>query len=297
MVKISVHTPVYNASEHLAECLDSILSQTLSDFEVICVNDGSTDDSLDILNAYARKDARIKVFDQGKNTGTLQARKRIFEEATGEYMAFIDADDLAQPEMLEELYEKAIETDSDFVQCGATILDKDNALSKDIFEQYNSYFSNVTRFAATGEDIFQAYGKKIKNNFWVSLFKRDVYKTIIPHIPDAPIPHGNDNILIFMLMFFSKNYTSLNKNLYLYRASGTTSNLTIPSPEKAAAHIVSRGRVIELAQDFLLTQNPEHDLSQLPFPTLKNNTFAYTVRLMDRCLKTHPEKKSDSTPS
>lgn len=100
-----------------------------------------------------------------------------------------------------------------------------------------------------------------------------------------------------MLMFFSKNYTSLNKNLYLYRASGTTSNLTIPSPEKAAAHIVSRGRVIELAQDFLLTQNPEHDLSQLPFPTLKNNTFAYTVRLMDRCLETLPKKKSDSTPS
>ena len=75
MPKISVIIPVYNAQEYLSECLDSVLSQTLSDIEIICINDGSTDNSLEILKEYAKKDERIKIINQ-RNKGVSVARNK-----------------------------------------------------------------------------------------------------------------------------------------------------------------------------------------------------------------------------
>jgi len=134
MPAISVQVPVYNAEKYLAECLDSILLQTFTDFQVICVDDGSSDASVAILNEYAKKDCRVLVFQHGTNRGTLQARKTIFEKAEGKYMVFVDADDIAKPNMFEELYTKAVDTDADLVQCGADIYDPDKKLTKEIHE-------------------------------------------------------------------------------------------------------------------------------------------------------------------
>ncbi len=101
--KISVIVPVYNAAEFLPECLDSLINQTLTDIEIICVNDGSTDNSLDILNAYAQKDTRIKVLSQ-ENQGQAVARNTAMAEATGTYIQNVDADDYLEPNACELLY-------------------------------------------------------------------------------------------------------------------------------------------------------------------------------------------------
>ena len=105
-IKVSVIIPVYNTEKYLRECLDSIVNQTLREIEIICVDDGSTDGSLEILLEYEHRDPRIRVFTQpNKNAGA--ARNNGFRYATGEYLSFLDSDDYFEPQMLEMAYLKA----------------------------------------------------------------------------------------------------------------------------------------------------------------------------------------------
>ena len=115
--KVSVIIPVYNASDYVGECLDSILLQTLADIEVICVDDGSTDDSLSILQTYAMLDERLKVIHQ-ENMGPGAARNRGLKEAQGEYLSFLDADDFCKEHMLEQMVAQAEKDHSDVVVAG-----------------------------------------------------------------------------------------------------------------------------------------------------------------------------------
>ena len=116
MVKMSVIVPVYNVEEYLPECLDSLISQTLSDIEIICVNDGSTDNSLEILKKYGQKDSRIKVVSQ-VNAGVSEARNTAIKAVTGEYVAMVDPDDWLEKDMLEKLYLEAVKKNADIVEC------------------------------------------------------------------------------------------------------------------------------------------------------------------------------------
>ena len=102
MPKVSVIMPVYNASDYLARAIDCILNQTHQDIELICVNDGSTDDSLDILNEYAEKDSRIQVFSQ-TNQGGGAARNFALDKISGKYLYFMDSDDEIKKETFTEM--------------------------------------------------------------------------------------------------------------------------------------------------------------------------------------------------
>ena len=104
MPKVSVIIPVYNTEKYLRKCLDSVCNQTLSDIEIICINDCSTDGSLSILREYAQKDNRFKVIDFKENQGAAIARNLGIDEACGEYIAFLDSDDFYNLDFLEKLY-------------------------------------------------------------------------------------------------------------------------------------------------------------------------------------------------
>ena len=112
--KVSIVLPVYNVERYLKQCLDSILNQTFSDFELICVNDGSTDGSPSVLEAYARKDKRIRIIHQ--NNQTLgAARNNGFAAARGKYVIFLDSDDFFKQDMLASCYQRAEATKADIV--------------------------------------------------------------------------------------------------------------------------------------------------------------------------------------
>lgn len=113
MAKISVIIPVYNIEKYLIECLDSVTNQTYKDTEIICINDGSTDGSLSILEEYSQNDNRIKIITK-ENEGQGVARNIGIDIATGEYVTFIDSDDYyASNEVLERMYSKSITNDAD----------------------------------------------------------------------------------------------------------------------------------------------------------------------------------------
>ncbi len=112
MPKVSVVVPVYNVERYLSECLESVISQTLSDIEIICVNDGSTDGSGAILGEYAERDPRIIVVEQ-ENQGLAGARNSGLDAAIGEYVLFLDSDDWVEATMIEEVCARCVNDDAD----------------------------------------------------------------------------------------------------------------------------------------------------------------------------------------
>ena len=114
MVKISVIVPVYNCEDYIGESISSLLNQTFKDIEIICMDDGSSDNSLNILNKIAANDSRLKVFSQ-ENQGASVARNNALKKATGDYVYFFDADDYIVEDALEKVYKKAVSTDSEIV--------------------------------------------------------------------------------------------------------------------------------------------------------------------------------------
>lgn len=114
--KISVIVPVYNAQDYLERCLNSIINQTLKEIEIICINDYSSDNSLKILENYAKNDKRIKIINHKQNGGESKARNTGLENVHGEYIAFVDNDDEIDLDFYEKLYKKATKTGSDITK-------------------------------------------------------------------------------------------------------------------------------------------------------------------------------------
>ena len=140
----SVVVPVYNAERYLNKALQSILDQDFTDFELILVDDGSTDDSLTVLEAFAEKDTRVIVLNNEVNRGAAEARNRGIEIARGKYLCFVDADDYIDLGFLQHFYDALQADDCDFVKCGA-------------YEEYNDNNENVmyTRSCVLPDRCFQ----------------------------------------------------------------------------------------------------------------------------------------------
>ena len=115
MTKISVIIPVYNADKYISRCLDSLINQTFQDFEVICVNDKSNDNTANILEEYSKKDIRIKIINNVCNMGSALTRNAGLDVAVGDYIYFIDADDYIDEKYLEGMLEKIEQTNCDIV--------------------------------------------------------------------------------------------------------------------------------------------------------------------------------------
>lgn len=117
MAKVAIIVPVYNVEKYLRKCLDSLINQTLKDIEIICINDGSTDKSLEILKEYKNRDSRIILLNP-KNSGQSVARNRGIEIAKGEYLGFVDPDDWIDLDYYEKLYNAASTNDTDIAVGG-----------------------------------------------------------------------------------------------------------------------------------------------------------------------------------
>lgn len=162
--KISVIIPVYNVAEYLPTCLDSVINQSYKNLEIICVNDGSPDNSAAILSEYAQKDNRIQIITQ-ENQGLSGARNTGLERATGEYVYFLDSDDYIHPQMLERLETALRQTEADFSCCKYKKIWKtektENLKEKDICMIENP------------ADEFFAPKGMISVNVWSKLYRRD----------------------------------------------------------------------------------------------------------------------------
>lgn len=165
MIMVSVIIPVYNAEKYIEECLDSVLNQTMNQLEIICIDDGSTDDSLQILQNYQRADSRMKLYSQ-KNQGAGPARNRGLKEAEGKYVAFVDADDFWHDDFALEKIVRAAEVHQSIVTGAFWGNYKDGRYTRSPF--HGKYFEN----GSDGEQIdFQ--DEQSGFHYWSYLFRRD----------------------------------------------------------------------------------------------------------------------------
>lgn len=171
-MKFSIIVPVYNVESYLAECLDSILNQSCQDYEIICVNDASTDDSYDILLTYAEKNSQIKVINNRCNKGLSFNRNLGICEAKGEYILFVDSDDMLIPEAL-EILAKALKDDVEMVSFRYFIKNEGKlALEQDVVQDDKLAFCESMQ---TGQKWFieRAQEERIWITAWTQVYKRE----------------------------------------------------------------------------------------------------------------------------
>ncbi len=206
MLKVSVIVPIWNVEKYLPKCLDSLINQTLKDIEIICINDGSPDNCLNILKEYEAKDNRIIIIDQ-KNHGQGHARNSGLKIAKGEYIMFCDPDDYYELSMCEEMYNTIVDNDCDIVIC------KINSI----------YFANFDRKEADENwyNKFKFNGKQnINDNVIMYTIESPVvkiYKNSIITNFNIRFPNGilyEDNAFYYNYMAFAKNIFYLDKRLY-----------------------------------------------------------------------------------
>lgn len=172
---ISVIIPVYNVEKYLSGCLDSLLAQSFGDYEAICVNDGSTDQSLYILNEYANKDKRIKIISQQINCGQSIARNKALDAVTGEQVFFLDSDDYIHSQALEYLYRCMIENNVSIVNARfeGTRKTYKPFSNKKKYEKFNfKVYSNPLR------DYFKNYKNKIPGIVCNKLYKAFLFENL-----------------------------------------------------------------------------------------------------------------------
>ena len=202
--KVSIIIPVYNVEKYIRRCIDSVLSQTFTDFECILVDDCSSDKCPEICDEYAKQDARVKVIHKIKNEGPSRARKTGFESSFGEYIQFVDSDDWIEPDMLEKMYSKAILENDDMVYCDYFSHDETNIV---IYKKAPVFSYNFAENIRIGILAFSSGGV-----LWNKLVKRDIYEKI-----DFPIyGHAEDKYITTQILFFSRNIGHISSALYHY---------------------------------------------------------------------------------
>lgn len=205
---ISIIVPVYNVGEYLCECLDSILSQTYQNLEIIIVDDGSTDDCPELCDSYASKDSRIKVIHQ-VNQGLSAARNKGFEASRGNYIAFVDADDIIFGTYIEKLYSLIIKNDAQIAICSYTRAQ--NSLDeKTVVEEY----------ILTSEKMLKEWHgkrKSIETVVWNKLYSREIFENF-EHSKIFPEGKTHEDIYTSHLFVnLAETVAITNKKMYFYR--------------------------------------------------------------------------------
>ena len=221
--KVSVIIPVYNTELYLNKCLDSVINQTLKEIEIICINDGSKDSSLDILKSYAKKDDRIIIIDK-KNGGQGIARNIAIKKATGEYLGFVDSDDWIAPDMFEKMYASAKKYATDVTICEFKLY---NPKTEEMKEpkwakiQYESHYDEHPFHWSI--DILNTLN--INTGPWNKIYRTEFVKKNNAEFATKII--FEDVLFVFNCIFKGERMSYLREPFYIcryYREGSTSSN-------------------------------------------------------------------------
>ena len=246
--KVAVIIPVYNVEQYLRQCLDSLLSQTLKSLQILCVNDGSTDESLSILEEYAKKDKRIQILNK-QNGGQGSARNLGIAYVNAECVYFVDSDDWLEIDALEKFYTLLQKSNADIVLSGATIyyqlLEKYD--TKFLSTCYDKQDEEICDFKAIESKIFTRiapFFKFYRFSFLQTLLENGklypeniLFEDILPHIKS---------------LLLAKKITFLNQNKYFYRVR---ENSTMTSQYSRNAGIFDSLVAVKQIEKFLLTHH------------------------------------------
>lgn len=222
MPKVSVVVPIYNVEKYLEECLESLVGQSLRDMEFVCVNDGSTDHSLEILKKYAAKDARIKILD-GPNGGYGKAMNRGLDVCTGEYVGIVEPDDYVKPEMYEDLYRIAKEKDLEIIKADfCRFVTGEDGQKVFTYESLTPVASMYRRIIAPKDepDVFKAV-----MNTWSGIYKRSFLEENHIRHNETPGASFQDNGFWFQTFCYARRLYFLDRPYYMNRRDNPNSSV------------------------------------------------------------------------
>lgn len=226
---VSIIVPVYNVKEYLVKCLDSIAKQTLDDYEVIIVDDGSTDGSGDMIDSYCASKDKFKVFHK-ENGGLMSAWTFGVSKSTGDYLGFVDSDDYVSKDMFSLLYEKATDYDADIIMCDRFDVINDKVIEPD----YKTI--NLQEGLYDGEGIetirkmvFPLKGiQELTKARWNKLFKRELLISNLKYC-ECLSKTFEDRYITPACVFSAKSFYYLKKPLYYYiHRGGSNSGMYKP---------------------------------------------------------------------
>jgi len=269
MVKISVIIPVYNVEEYLKQCLDSIVNQSLNEIEIICINDGSADKSLKILEDYAKNDSRFVIVSQ-ENCGQGAARNRGLDIAQGEYVVFVDPDDWIEENALEKIYACFKSNDTDVVQFD--------------YKDYNDY-TKITKKIDFSKFLKKKFNYEIKDGgfySWKEIFHKKfkyskftvwskAYSLKFLRENDIKFPlnkHGEDDVFSAQVFLETERICYLKDFLYVYR---TRKNSAVNSLSDEHFCIFEN---VHTVKEFLIKKNL--------YEYLKKSFWQYTSEVISR---------------
>lgn len=265
---VSVIVPIYNSEKYLEECLNSIINQTYKNLEIILINDGSLDKSMEICNLYKEKDNRVIVFDQ-VNKGVSFTRNFGISISKGDYIIFVDSDDYIELNMIEKMFSVITNEKVDVVRCANDIMknkkriinekNPDNLCNKKIMKNnfYNIY-----------DSLFSISGKKI--NCYSPLLM--IKKEICPKFDDK-IGFMEDVLFYVELLKNSNSFYFINDELYHYRYNDISSSKNIDNVEKNILDLI-------LVSD-KLKENIDKNDSQKLFELIDINKFYIYISKID----------------
>lgn len=207
---VSILIPVYNVEDYLEKCMDSVISQTMNKIEIICVNDGSTDGSREILEKYKKKDKRIIIVDK-ENGGLPSARNAGLEIARGEYIGFVDSDDYINKDMYEKMYNAAKKNDSDVVICGANIYPEEPHASQWLYD----CLSPKSRYYDSFDPDILFKEQDLSPFLWRTLVSRRLIEKKNFRL-DEDVHLGEDKVFQNKIYPYANSITVISDKLYNY---------------------------------------------------------------------------------
>ena len=241
---ISIIIPVYNTEKYLVRCLESIINNTYKKLEIICIDDGSTDNSLNILTHYAKKDERVKLIKQ-KQKGPSAARNKGLDVATGEYISFVDSDDFVSWNAYEILSTVLREHELDIVMFGANTFPFENETPHWLWQIINTRYQHYKN--CDGCRIL--FDEKAARPFlWLHCIRRELFE----HKPqirfDETMELGEDQLAQFQYIPRAKNIMVIEDKLYNYRISRSGSLMQMYSSrlnKKVETHLLLAQKIID----------------------------------------------------
>ena len=229
--KISIIVPVYNVEKYLSRCLESLLTQSFKDIEIIAINDGSTDSSLQILNNYAVKDDRLKVIDKA-NGGVSSARNAGIDAASGDYIGFVDPDDWIDSDMYEIMYQTAQTEKADIVMCsyirefGSHSKEKDFHLPEKVCYYNEEVQTNIMRrlVGPLNEEVGNPELLDAWGTVWSKIYKTELIKENELWFTDlSKIGTNEDTLFNIQAFYYANSFVFLNQPFYHYWRANDTS--------------------------------------------------------------------------
>ena len=223
MPKVSIIIPTYNVVNYLRECMESVTRQTLKDIEIICINDGSTDGSLQILKEYANKDSRIVLVDK-KNEGYGVGMNIGLDKATGEYIGIVEPDDFVPLNMYEDLYNAAKENDLDFVKADfyRFTRDSENGNMELIYNHLDATGENYNQVINPFE---KPYITKFIMNTWSGIYRREYIEEYHIRHNTTPGASFQDNGFFWQTFIYAKRCMFIDKPYYMNRRDNPNSSV------------------------------------------------------------------------